>query len=137
MKISAKTLGILLASGRAVLGGTFLVAPVTAVRVLGTDTATARRVTWLSQMTAGRDIALAAGALAAEARGRSGAPWVAAGAAADAVDAIAIATAVRTGKLGGLRPTAMVGGAAAAAAVGFWAAARREPSGRRRLRRRG
>jgi hypothetical protein len=123
--MSARTVGILLASGRAALGGSFLVAPVAAVRVLGTDTATARRMTWLSQMTAGRDIALAAGALVAEARGRSGAPWVAAGAAADLVDAAAIATAVRTGKLAGIRPTAMVGGAAAAAAVGFWAAARR------------
>jgi hypothetical protein len=125
MSVSARRTGILLAAGRAVLGGSFLVSPIAAVRVLGTDTATARRITWLSQMTAGRDIALAAGALAAEARGRSGSAWVAAGAAADTVDALAIAAAVRSGKLGGLRPTAMVGGAALAAAIGFWAAARR------------
>ena len=125
MRVSARTVGVLLAAGRVALGGSFLVSPVLAVRVLGTDTATARRITWLSQMTAGRDIALAAGALAAEARGRSGASWIAAGAAADAVDALAIAAAVRSGKLGGARPTAMVAGAGAAALVGFWAAARR------------
>ncbi|MDT4937655.1 MAG: hypothetical protein QOG80_1326 [Pseudonocardiales bacterium] len=125
MSPSARTVGVLLGAGRAVLGSTFLVSPVFAVRILGLDSATAHRVTWLSRMTAGRDLALAAGALVAEARGRSGASWVAAGAAADAVDAAAILAAVRAGKLGGPRPVGMVGGAFAAAAVGFWAAARR------------
>jgi hypothetical protein len=105
------------------LGGTFLVAPEFSVRLLGLDTATARRVSWLARMAAGRDVALGLGALVSSARGRDSAPWIAAGAAADAVDAVVIAQAVRARRLGGVGAVGLVGGAVAAAAVGFWAAA--------------
>ncbi|HJQ41989.1 MAG TPA: hypothetical protein VJ831_02795 [Jatrophihabitantaceae bacterium] len=120
---SARTTAKLLGAGRIGLGSTFLLAPEFAVRAVGLDGATARRVVWLSQMTAGRDIAIGVGTLISAARGRDASAWVAAGAAADAVDAAALAGAVRTGRLGGLRAVGMVGGAAAAALVGFWAAA--------------
>ena len=118
-----RTVAVLLGGGRVALGGTFLVAPEFAVRAVGLDAGSARRVVWLSQMTAGRDVALGVGTLLSALRGRDAAPWVAAGAAADAVDSVALAAAVRSGRLGGVGAVGMVGGAALAAAVGFWAAA--------------
>jgi hypothetical protein len=123
-----RTLGILLGAGRIGLGGTFLLTPEFAVRMVGLDAASARRVVWLSKMTAGRDIALGVGALATAATGRDYSAWVAAGAAADAVDSIAVAQAVRCGRLGGSAPVGVAVGAAAAAVAGFWAAARGRPS---------
>jgi hypothetical protein len=118
-----RTVGVLLGAGRIGLGGIFLVAPEFAVRAVGLDAASARRVVWLSTMTAGRDVALGIGALATAATGRNYSGWVAAGATADAVDSLAIAHAVRTGRLGGVGALGLIGGAAAAAALGFWAAA--------------
>jgi hypothetical protein len=112
-----------LGAGRVALGATFLVAPEFAVRAVGLDAASARRVVWLSQMTAGRDVAIGAGTLVSALRGRGAAAWVAAGAAADAVDSAALALAVRSGRLGGAGAVGMVGGAALAAVAGFWAAA--------------
>jgi hypothetical protein len=125
MRPSARRVGVLLGVARAGLGGTFLVAPTLSLQLLGVDTATARRMTWLARMTAGRDVALAAGVLAAAARGRGVTPWLAAGAAADGVDAIALGEAVRAGRLAGVRAGAAAGGAVAAALVALWAAAAR------------
>jgi len=106
-----------------VLGASLLAVPVEGVRLVGGDTATARRVTWLSRMLAGRDTALAVGALVTEARGRDSAGWIAAGAAADAVDAAALGIAIRDHKLGGGRAAFAAGAGAVAAVIGFWAAA--------------
>jgi hypothetical protein len=50
---------------------------------------------------------------------------LAAGAAADGVDAIALGEAVRAGRLAGVRAGAAAGGAVAAALVALWAAAAR------------
>lgn len=61
--------------------------------------------------------------------------WVGVGAAADAVDALAIAAATRHGVTRGIAALATVVGAAATAGVGVWAA--REVRPRRRFRSRG
>ena len=129
---SARTTSIALGAGRTALGGTFLAAPAFSVRVLGLDSATTGRVTWLARMAAGRDVAIGLGTLVSAARGRDCAGWVAAGAAADAVDAVVIAQAVRERRLGGLGASGLVAGAAAAAAVGFVAALGVRRSGLRR-----
>jgi hypothetical protein len=123
---SPRVTRIALGAGRIALGGAFLASPKLSVRVLGLDSATAGRVTWLARMTAGRDIALGVGTLVSSVRGApSAAGWVVAGAAADAVDAVVIAQGVQDRRLGGIGAVGLVGGAAAAALVGFWAAARR------------
>jgi hypothetical protein len=107
--------------GRLVLGGAFLVAPVASTRLLGLDTATAKRVGYLARMAAARDIGLGVGTLTAA--GPAGAaPWLLAGAAADAVDAVVIAGAIRTGSARGLPAWGVVVGAVGVAGLGFGAA---------------
>lgn len=129
---SARTTGTAIGAGRALLGATFLVAPAGALRLLGVNTATATRVSWLSRMTAARDGVLGAGVLAASARGTSTASWLLAGAVSDAADAAALTAALRSRKIGGTGAMAMTAVAAAAAALGAWAAAGavRRPSDR-------
>jgi hypothetical protein len=107
--------------GRLVLGGGFLLAPVASTRLLGLDTATAKRVSFLARMAAARDIGLGVGTLHAGA-GAAAVPWVMAGAAADAVDAVVIAGALRQGAARGLPAAGVVVGALGAAAIGLWAA---------------
>jgi hypothetical protein len=119
---SAHRVALAIGIGRTVIGATFLAAPVAALRVLGVDTATASRTTWLSRMTAARDGVLGAGTLASSAKRNGAAPWLLAGAVADAADAAALATALRTRKVAGFGAIGMVGAAAAAAVVGVWAA---------------
>jgi hypothetical protein len=113
-----------LALGRAGFATAFLAAPVPALRSLGVDTATAQRISWLTRMMAVRDGALAAGALLAQRRGGDPRPWLVAGAVSDAVDAVAVAGALKAGRLKGVAPTAVVPGAAVAAALGLVSAAR-------------
>ncbi|MGH8860124.1 MAG: hypothetical protein ACRDVG_02625 [Jatrophihabitantaceae bacterium] len=113
--ITARAIGV----GRLVLGATFLAAPRFSVRVLGVDSATAKRMTFLARMAAARDIGLGLGTLGA---GTAAAPWLLAGAGADAVDAVVIAGALRSGTSRGLPAAGIVAGAAATAAVGVWAA---------------
>lgn len=121
---SARTMGLAIGAGRTAVGAAFLAAPELSVRVLGLDTATARRVTWLAQMTAARDAALGAGTLAATARGsRSAGGWLLAGAVADFADAAVLATALRRGRLRGAATTGIAVGAVLAAGVAGWAAA--------------
>lgn len=125
----ARSIGV----GRLVLGGSFLVAPVTATRVLGVDTATAKRVSFLAQMMAARDVAIGAGTAASVRRRSDGRPrqagrgdsagWLLAGAVADAADAVVIARALRSGRARGAIATGLVGGAAALAAVATYGAA--------------
>ena len=105
--------------GRLAIGAAFLAAPLPSVRVLGVDSGTARRVTFLARMAAGRDLVLGAGTMAA---GRGAASWVLAGAVADAVDAAALATAIRQRQAGGVPAYGVVAGAAGAAVVGGAAA---------------
>ncbi|TAM91688.1 MAG: hypothetical protein EPN43_03790 [Jatrophihabitans sp.] len=108
----------LVGTGRAVLGGAFLAAPVAAVTALGVDVATAKRVVFLSRMMAGRDLVIGLGTLTS----RRPAGWLLAGAAADAVDAVALARARRERRAGGPVAAALVPGAAALAGLGAGAA---------------
>jgi len=112
-----------LAVGRVVFAAAFLAAPVPAVRLLGSDTATAQRVSWLTRMMAVRDGALGVGALAAG-RGGDPRPWLIGGAVSDAVDAVVIAGALKQGRVKGIVPTLVVPGAVLAAASGVVAALR-------------
>ena len=51
--------------GRMIAGGGFLLAPIGSTRVLGLDTATAKRVSFLARMMAVRDVVIGAGTAAA------------------------------------------------------------------------
>ncbi len=113
-----------LAGGRTVLAASMLAAPELATRLLGADTATARRVTWLTRMVAVRDAAIGVGAIVALRRGGDARPWLIAGAVSDAVDAVVVGAALRQGRVGGVAPAALVPGAAAVAAVGVVTAVR-------------
>jgi hypothetical protein len=112
-----------LGAGRLAVGVAFLAAPHASVRILGVDTATAKRMTVLARMTAARDIGLGAGALSTSGRARSG--WLLAGAGADAVDAAAIRTALRAGQARGAAATAIAAFAAGSGVVGAVIAVRR------------
>ena len=108
--------------GRTALAAAIMAAPVASLRLLGADSATAQRVTWLTRMTAVRDGALGVGGAVAVQRGGSVAPWLVGGAVADTVDAIVMAHALRQGKIKGIVPAAVVPLAALTAAVGALAA---------------
>ncbi len=116
---SAATVARATGAGRVAIGVIFLAAPVASVRILGVDSASAKRMAFLARMAAARDIGLGAGALAA---GAGAAPWLAAAALADAVDAVAIAGALRRGTARGVVAAGIAAGAATGAALGIWAA---------------
>ena len=115
-------MALAIGGGRTLIGLVFGAAPVTAIRSMGVDGATATRVEWLARMTAARDAVLGAGTLAATRSGRGSRSWLLAGAASDAVDALAVTAAIRSRRVGG--PGAWGAGAlgAGAALVGVWAA---------------
>jgi hypothetical protein len=115
----ARQIGI----ARVALGMGLLAAPAAVARLAGIDTGTARRVTWLTRMTAGRDLALGAGTLAARGGGDA-ARWLAVGAAADLADAVILTSALRQGRLGRVRGVGMAAIAAGGAVVGTVAALR-------------
>lgn len=112
-KALARSIGV----GRVLAGGGFLLAPVASTRILGLDTATAKRVSFLARMMAARDIVIGAGTAAAS--GESGRPglWLLAGAVADATDAVVITGALKQGRARGPVAAAVVAVAAGAAAV--------------------
>jgi hypothetical protein len=112
-----------LAVGRVAFAAVFLAAPVPGVRLLGTDTATAQRVSWLTRMMAVRDGALGVGALNA-ARSGDPRPWLIAGAVSDAVDAVVIAGALKSGRVKGIVPKLVAPGALLVAATGLIGALR-------------
>jgi hypothetical protein len=106
----------LLAISRMVIGVVLIVVPGVVTRRL-TDGRPGRSVTLLARTTGARDLVLGAGAFAALAEGTDASPWVKAGAAADTVDAVALAATSRE-----VGPVVALGGglvAAVAAAVGF------------------
>jgi len=113
-----------LAAGRALAGTAILAAPVLSARLLGTDSATAQRVAWLTRMMAVRDAALGAGGLAATRGDGPVTPWLIGGAVSDAVDALVIGQALRTGRARGVGAIAVVPVAIGAAAVGVLTAVR-------------
>jgi hypothetical protein len=109
----ARSIGL----GRLLAGGGFLLAPVASTRALGLDTATAKRVSFLAQMMAARDVVIGAGTAASgRGTGRPGA-WLLAGAVADATDAVVIAGALKAGRARGPVAAGVVGIAAVAAGV--------------------
>jgi hypothetical protein len=113
----------LLGAGRVALGGAFLAYPVTSVRMLGVDTASAGRMAWLARMAAARDIALGLGVLGSVATRRGQAAALTATALVDAVDAAVIAVAANERRVDRLRGYAMAAGAAAVAVGGLVIAA--------------
>jgi hypothetical protein len=113
-----------LAAGRTAAGTAMLVLPIFSARLLGADSATAKRVAWLTRMMAVRDAAIGAGGLAAVRGDGSATPWIVAGAVSDAVDAIVLTQALRQGRAKGLTATAVVPLAAGAAVVGALTALR-------------
>jgi hypothetical protein len=113
----------LIGLGRLGIGAAFLADPVSSVRILGVDSASAKRMTFLARMTAGRDIVLGLGAVAARSpRGKAG--WLAAGALADAIDAAVLTAGLRSGQLRGAPAAGIAVGATGAAVVAAYAAAR-------------
>jgi hypothetical protein len=119
----ARTIGILVGAARLSIGAVFLAAPVASVRLLGLDSATAARVTWLARMTAARDGVVGAGTVASSVRRSGAVGWLLAGAVSDAADAAVLVSALRQGKLGGWRAQAISAGAIGAALVAAAAAA--------------
>ncbi len=115
--------------GRTVIAAQVLLAPVAAARIVGLDTGTARRVSWLTRMLAVRDGALGIGGLLAARRGGNPTPWVIGGAAADAVDATVLAHALRARRLRGAAPVLVTVGAAGVAALGAATAVRLSGAG--------
>jgi len=107
-----------LAAGRTAAGALILALPVLSARLLGADSATAKRVSWLTRMLAIRDAAIGAGGLAAVRGTDSAAPWILAGAISDAVDAMVLTHAVRQRRANRLTAVAVVLVAAGAAALG-------------------
>ena len=118
-----------IAAGRSVIAAAIMAAPVMTVRFAGTDTATARRVSWLTRMMAIRDGAIGVGGVLAARRGGNVAPWLLAGAVSDAVDAVALAGALRGGQAKGIAARLTVPLAGGTAIVGALTAARLRRSG--------
>ena len=114
----ADALALQLSAGRTAAGAVFLALPVLSARLLGADSATAKRVSWLTRMMAVRDAAIGAGGVAALRGKGSATPWLIAGAVSDTVDAIVLTQALQQGRVKGFIPAAVVPLAAGAAAVG-------------------
>jgi hypothetical protein len=114
---SSRTIGMCVGGARVSIGALFLAAPVMSVRLLGLDSATAARITWLARMTAIRDGVVGAGTLASSARQDGAVGWLLAGAACDSVDAAVLISALREGRVGGWPARAIAAGAVGAAAV--------------------
>jgi hypothetical protein len=114
-----EAMALQIAAGRAVIAASILASPVRSARTLGADTATAQRVTWLTRMMGVRDAAIGVGGVAAlRGKGSDGGPWLLAGAASDAVDALVLAGALKRGRVKGVVPAAIVPLAAGTAALG-------------------
>lgn len=119
--LDARAIGAL----RAALGVAMITRPSLVPRLLGVDRVTAERMTWLTRLAAGREIALGFGAVTA--RGPGARRWVAAGAFCDLVDAWTLATAVRRRHINRVLGTGAIGTSVIAAAGGIAALARPAP----------
>ena len=104
--------------GRIAIGVSFLSSPVTFLRLIGLDTASATRVTWLARIAGVRDVVLGAGTVFATVTGRDDTSWLLAGATCDAVDAVVTGAAAREGRIGRFRGALVTAGAVASAAAG-------------------
>jgi hypothetical protein len=106
-----------LAVGRTLLGLTMLAAPRLLPTTLGTPAAVADRVTWVVQMLGAREVALGLGSAYAVRAGGDARAWLAAGLLCDAVDAVALAAAAGSGRVGRRPGLAVVAVAGAAVVV--------------------
>ena len=118
----AQAVRLALGVGRLAIGAGFLAAPVLSTRMLGVDTATAKRVSFLARMAAARDLALGGGLLSAGSS-RAAVPWLLAGAGCDVVDAAVILGAMRRRITGGPVAVGVSVGALGAAALAVRAVA--------------
>jgi hypothetical protein len=116
------------AAVRTGVGVVMLLAPSVLPQVLGVDAAARARTSWLVQMLGVREVALAAGVLAA---GRSGGAsggtrsWALAGSACDVVDALVVGSAARRGAVHPQWGGAVAVSALAAGLAGLLHASRR------------
>lgn len=108
-----------LAAGRTAAGVMMLTRPGLLPATLGVDRASADRMGWVVQMLGAREVALGLGALVAPSRA-----WHAAGVFSDAVDALAVGTALRRGRVGTAAGGGVVAVAVAAVAIGVAALGR-------------
>jgi hypothetical protein len=122
------SMALQLSAGRVAFAAAAMAAPVTFLRLLGADSATAQRVTWVTRMLAVRDGALGVGGALAARRGSSATPWLVCGAVSDAVDAVVIGRALAEGRVRGIVPAAVVPLAALTAAAGVVTAVRARPA---------
>lgn len=106
-------LGVAFGALRCAVGAVMLADPPRLARLLGVDSVTARQTGWLTMMIGGREVALGVGTLLALGSGRDGRSWFAAQAVADGGDAVALALAIRAGRV-----STPVGAVIVAAAVG-------------------
>jgi len=114
---------VVLGASRLAVGGAFLAFPVASVRLLGVDSASAARMSWLARMAAARDLALGVGVLGAAVTHRGRVPALLATALVDAADAALVALAARDARVDKFRGLVVAAGAAGAAGAGIVAAA--------------
>lgn len=107
------------ALGRVAAGGVLLTRPQLLPRLVGIDSATAGRTSWLVQMLGAREVALGLGTLHELRRGdtRASRLWLTAGLVSDATDALVVAAAVRRGRISRLPGLAAVAVAVSAVLV--------------------
>jgi len=106
----------LVAAGRVAAGVGFLARPDLFPKMLGVDSGTAARMSWLGRMFGAREVALGAGLLLAGRSPEAARPWLLGGVVADAVDAVALGAAVRSGVV--RAPVGLAFAAMGAAATG-------------------
>jgi hypothetical protein len=87
----------LTAAGRVALGLGMLARPEVLPRLLGVDTGTARRMSWLGRMFGAREVALGAGLLLARRAPDGERDWLLGAALSDGADAVAFLAAARQG----------------------------------------
>ena len=104
-----------LALGRTAAGVTMLTRPELLPALLGTPQESRQSMAWVVQMLGAREVALGLGALTARKDTRR---WHAAGLLSDAVDAVAVAGALRKGRVRASTGAGLVVIAAVAAATG-------------------
>lgn len=112
----------LTAAGRVAAGVGLLARPDLFPRMLGVDSGTAARMSWLGRMFGAREVALGAGLLLAGRAGGDPRPWLLGAALSDAVDVVALGSAVRRGVVrapAGLA-LAAIGASAAGTEVVAW-----------------
>lgn len=120
---NARSIALAIGAMRIGVGAGFLAGPVFSVRMLGVDTATASRLTFLARMAAARDGALGVGTVYSALRGQGAAAWLLAGGFCDACDALFIGLSAGKRKLDPVRGGLVAASAAGAAATAALTAA--------------